>query len=112
MASENDSRSPTIRAFEFKKFNHSVVNRVVLDPLAEWTLRKLPDTISANQLSVASLAVVLFGYLVVLLLGTDIRLKQAAPDLAVGCSLSVCSSTSCWIISIRSRQFEGLRAPS
>lgn len=44
---------------------------MALDPLADWVSHKLPDSISANLISLSSLLVTVLGYAVVSLLGTD-----------------------------------------
>lgn len=70
MKLENEARN-SVKTFEFKKFNRSVLYRIALDPLADWAAAKLPENATSTMISLGALGCTLLGYLLTSAIGTS-----------------------------------------
>jgi hypothetical protein len=68
MKLENEARN-SVKSFEFKKYNRSVLNRVALDPLADLVSPHLPERATSTMISLGALGCTLLGYLLTSAIG-------------------------------------------
>lgn len=62
MKLENEARN-SVKSWEFKKFNRSVLYRVALDPLADKVVAQLPEKATSTMISLGALGCAFLAYL-------------------------------------------------
>ena len=70
MQLHEDSKA-NIKYFEYQKFNFSLTSTLLLDPLVDRLMSRIPEGTNTNLLSLAGAFFLTFAYIITLLFGTS-----------------------------------------